>query len=389
MDIKALAKQHEAFIIERRRFYHSCPELSGEEVNTRASLKADLEAMGIETQLCTTCNGLVGIIRGGKPGKTVALRADIDALPIREETGLPFASTNGCMHACGHDNHMAMLLGAAKILMDIREELCGTVKLILQPAEETAAGARQMLEEGVLDDVDAIYGIHIWGDFDAPLMDFSSGNRMACCDFFKITVDGVSAHGSAPHLGVDAIVAASAVVMNLQSFVSRSNDPLNPLVLTIGSISGGSRWNVIPNHVEMEGTVRTFSRKVLETVAEDVQRIAGSTAAAFGATATVEYKHLAMPVINDNEQLNQIARNAVIKLYGEEGLGHLPTLMGSEDFSYFGERCPYIYGFLGSRCPEKGYIYTNHQERYDVDEGTLSRGSAVAAQFAHDFLLAE
>lgn len=389
MDIKALAKKHEAYIIERRRFYHTCPELSGEEKNTRAALKADLDAMGIENYELENCYGLVGIIRGGKPGKTVALRADIDGLPIHEETGLPFASQNGNMHACGHDNHMAMLLGAAKILMDIREELCGTVKLLFQPAEESAVGARAMMAEGVMVGVDAVYGIHIWGAFDAPYVGFDSGNRMACCDYFKITVDGVSAHGSAPNLGVDAIVAASSVVMNLQTYVSRNNDPLNPLVLTVGTIGGGSRWNVIANHVEMEGTVRTFSRELLATIADDIQRIAGNTAAALGATAKVEYKHMALPVINDSEQLNKIACDAVVKLYGEEGLGHFPTLMGSEDFSYFGESCPSVFGFLGSRNPEKGYVYTNHHEKYDIDEETLKRGAAVAAQFAHDFLLAE
>ncbi len=390
MNVRDLAEKYSDYIIERRRYYHSCPELSGQEEHTSASLRADLEAMGVEVTPCTTCHGLVGLIRGGKakPGcKTVALRADIDGLKVTEETGLPFASTNGAMHACGHDNHMSMLLGAAKILTEVRDQLPGNVKLLFQPAEEIAMGAKQMVAEGVLDGVDAIYGAHIWGDFDAPLIDVSAGNRMACCDSFKLEIEGVSAHGSAPHLGVDAVVAAASVIMNLQTYVSRHNNPLNPLVLTVGTINGGQRFNIIANRVKMEGTVRTFSRETLENIEQDMQKIVGDTAAALGAKGTVtEYNHLTPPVINDNAQLNEIAQKAVVKLYGEGGLGHMPTLMGSEDFAFFMDKVPGIYGFLGSRDRAKGYVYSNHHEKYTVDESTLKRGAAVYAQFAIDFL---
>ena len=389
MNVKSLAEKYNDYIIDRRRFYHACPELSNKEENTSASLKADLEAMGISVTMCKTCHGLVGTIEGGKPGKTVALRADIDALEVVEETGLPFASTNGAMHACGHDNHMAMLLGAAKILTEVKAELPGKVKLLFQPAEEVATGAKAMVAEGVMDGVDAVYGAHIWGNFDAPLVDVSAGNRMACCDIFTITIEGVSAHGSAPHLGTDAIVAAASIIMNLQTYVSRNNDPLNPLVLTVGKINGGQRFNIIANKVVIEGTVRTFSTKILKTIAADMQRIAGETAAALGAKASTEYIHLTPPVINDNEKLNQIAHDAVVKLYGEKGVGHLPTLMGSEDFSYFMEKAPGLYGFIGSRNEAKGYVYTNHHEKYTVDEDVLRRGAAVYAQFAIDFLQSE
>ena len=213
MNVRELAEKNESYIIERRRYYHTCPELSGQEVETAKSIKADLEAMGVEVSMCTACNGVVGTIRGGKPGKTVALRADIDALSVVEETGLPFASKNeGAMHACGHDNHIAMLLGGAKILTEVKDQLHGTVKLLFQPAEEIATGAKQMIAEGVLEGVDAIYGAHIWGDFDAPLVDVSAGNRMACSDGFTIEVEGVSTHGSSPQLGTDALVAAAAIV---------------------------------------------------------------------------------------------------------------------------------------------------------------------------------
>ena len=188
MDIKSLAEQYNDYIIDRRRYYHTCPELSGEEKNTRAHLKEDLEALGItDIHEMETCYGLTATIHGGKPGKTVALRADIDALPVKEETGLPFASHNeGKMHACGHDNHMAMLLGTAKILNEVKDELSGDVRLVFQPAEETAVGALQMMKEHALDGVDAIYGVHVWGTYDAAGIAFPAGNLMACCHGFTI-----------------------------------------------------------------------------------------------------------------------------------------------------------------------------------------------------------
>ena len=260
MDIKSLAEQYNDYIIDRRRYYHTCPELSGEEKNTRAHLKEDLEALGItDIHELETCYGLTATIHGGKPGKTVALRADIDALPVKEETGLPFASHNeGKMHACGHDNHMAMLLGAAKILNEVKDELSGDVRLVFQPAEETAVGALRMMEEHALDGVDAIYGVHVWGTYDAPGIAFPAGNLMACCHGFTIEVEGKSAHASAPHEGVDAVMVASSILQSIQQLVSRMNDPLNPLVITVGKVTAGNRWNVLAGHATLEGTVRTF-----------------------------------------------------------------------------------------------------------------------------------
>lgn len=385
MDIKALAQQYESYIIERRRYYHACPELSGEEVETTKQLKADLEAMGItEITLMKKCNGLTAMIRGGKPGKTIGLRSDIDGLKVEEETGLAFASKNGNMHACGHDNHMSMLLGAAKILNEIKQELCGNVKLIFQPAEELAMGARWMMAEGVMDGVDALYGAHIWGELDAPLVDVTAGNRMASCDLFDITVEGLAAHGSAPHLGVDAITVAASILVNLQQYVSRMNDPQNPLVVTVGEIHGGKRFNILPDHVIMHGAVRTFSREKQEE--HVIRQIAVNTAAAFGAKATVEYTYMTSPIINFDPLLNRIAKDAVTKLYGEAGIGHLRTLMGSEDYSVLCENVPYFFTFIGSRNEKTGCTYTNHHAKYDVDESVLQRGAAVTAQFATDYL---
>ena len=387
MDMKALAEKYDSYIIERRRYYHTYPELSGEEKETTARIKADLEAIGItDIHEMEGFYGLYADLHGAKPGKTIALRADIDALPVNEESGLPFASQYpGKMHACGHDNHIAMQLGAARILSDLKEELCGTIRLVFQPAEEIAAGAKNMLHAGVLDGVAAIYGVHVWGAFDAPMIDFTAGNRMACCHKFIIDVEGCSSHASAPHLGVDAVMVSCSILDALQQVVSRMNDPLNPMVLTVGRLDAGNRWNVLAGHATLEGTVRTFATGT--EVEDTMRKVVENIAAAFGAKATMKYEYLTQPVINSDDQLNRIAQNAVVSLYGEESLKHLPTMMGSEDFSWFAENgTPYIYGFVGSRNPEKGCIYSNHHEKYNVDEVILHRGAAVAAKFAFDFL---
>lgn len=386
MDIKQLAEKYESYIIEQRRFFHQCPELSFEEVETTNELKIRLEEMGIEVQTFDDYNGLVGTIKGGKQGKTVMLRADIDALPVEEHTDLSFRSTNGKMHACGHDAHMAMLLGGAKILMDLRSEIQGTVKLLFQAAEESCAGSKYYVEHGVLDDVDAIFGMHIWGTLDAPLMNLEGGGRMASCDNFKIVVTGTSSHGSAPHLGNDAIVAAASVIMNLQTFVSRLNDPINTLVISIGTVHGGQRFNIISNKVEMEGTIRTYSRELRKTIEEKMNRIIKNTAEALGCEAELDYGYFLNPVINEHEDINRIAHDAAVKLYGEECLTSMPRLTGSEDFATLMENVPGFYGFIGARNDDCGASYTNHNDKFTVDESVLKRGSALYAQFAVDFL---
>ena len=385
MNFKEAAQQTENYIIRNRRYLHEHPELSEKEEKTTEYIVKELKDLGLEPRRFENCYGCYVDIKGDKPGKIVALRADIDALPIKEETGLEFASQNGCMHACGHDTHMAMLLGAVKMLNDVKYEINGTVRAIFQPSEETATGAQAVIKEGVLEGVSAIYGSHIWGNFDAPLVSVESGKRMASCSSFKIEIEGRTAHGSAPNLGVDAIVVAASVIMNLQTYVSRNNDPLNPLVLTIGTIEGGSRFNVIPGKVTMEGTVRAFDSD-LDRIPNAMRRIIDGTAETFGAKAKLDFKWMTIPVINDNEKLNTIAQNAVKKLYGEDGLGHLDTMMGSEDFSFYMGEVPGVFSFLGCRDTEKGYIYTNHQEQYTVDEGLHKRGAAVYAQFAFDYL---
>lgn len=389
MKIKELAKKYNDYIIEQRRYFHMHPEFSLEEVQTTRDIVARLSEMdGVEVQTFPGMNGCLATLKGKKPGKTVVLRADIDGLSVNEATGLPFASQNpGKMHACGHDCHIAMQLGAAKILSELRDELPGTVRFFFQPAEEVAQGAKMGVAAGVMKGADAVYGTHIWGQVDAPKVSFQSGPRMASADVFTITIHGDAAHGSAPHLGHDAIVAASAVIMALQSLVSRVNNPLNPLVLTVGTFNGGQRFNIVADTVSMDGTLRTFDRKFRAGVEQQMRDIVEQTARCYGCTGEMKYDYLCNAVINDDEKLVRIARSAATKLYGEDVLADLDMLTGSEDFSFLMDEAPGVFGFLGGRSKDvPGSELSNHHECYTVDEDALHHGAAVAAQFAYDFL---
>ncbi len=386
MDIRKLAEKYNDYILKERRHFHEHPELSFKEKETTAAIKKQLEEMGVPVTTFPDYQGLIGVIKGGRPGKTLMLRADIDALPVEEHTDLAYKSKNGNMHACGHDCHTAMLLGAAKILTEVKGELAGEVRLLFQSAEESCYGARYYVEKGYLDDVDAVFGFHIWSMLQAGKFDLADGGRMASCDNFKITVKGKSAHGSAPHLGRDAIVAAASVVMNLQTFASRRNDPLNSLVISIGTINGGQRFNIVADQVVMEGTIRTYSRELLKTLEHDLRQIVTGTAAALDCQAEFEYIHYLNPVINEHADLNRLARDAAVKLYGQDFLGDLSPLMGSEDFAMLMEKVPGVFGFLGCRNPAVGAEFPHHNDKFAVDEAVLQRGAALYAQFAVDYL---
>ena len=388
MDILNRAMSLEPYIIERRRYYHAHPELSWNEFETTKAIAEDLKAMGLEPRLFTGKTGLIAEIKGGKPGKTLVLRSDIDALSVQEQTGLPFASQNeGVMHACGHDCHIAMQLGAARILSEMREELSGTVRLLFQPAEEGGNGAAYAIKEGAIEGADAIYGTHVWGTVQAPLIDVTPGFRMSASNRFKITVHGIGAHGSAPHLGADAVTAACSIVMNLQLLVTRFNCATDPMVLTIGKIHGGTQYNSIADLVELEGTVRHF--RTDKSIEEEIRRIVNGVSEALKVKCDIDYIYLNFPVNNKTESLNKLCREAVVKLFGQETLTDMPTLMSSEDFSWYMREIPAIFTYIGSANPEKGITGTNHQNIYDVDESVLKRGSALAAQFAVDFLKSE
>lgn len=390
MDYSRMAEQEKDYIIEKRRFFHGAPELSWQEYKTTGAIAAELARLGYQVRTFGDKTGVVAELTGGAAGegcKTVVLRADIDALPVEEKTGLAYVSCNeGVMHACGHDCHIAMLLGAARLLAETKSELCGRVRLLFQSAEETCGGAEYYMEKGVLDGADAIFGMHIWGTLDAPLFSIERGARMASCDNFTITVKGLSAHATAPHLGIDAIVAASAIVMNLQSFVSRNNDPLNPVVLTVGEFNAGQRFNIIASKAVLKGTARTFDHEFRKKIKSGVENIAKMTAAAYGASAEVEYEMLPPAVVNDDEDLINLARDAVADMYGESAFGSLQPMLGSEDFAFYMEKIPALYCFVGGRNERLGITATNHNDCFTVDEAALPRGSALYARFASDFL---
>lgn len=352
MNFKAMAEENESWIIEQRRYFHAHPELSFAEKNTTQQIGKLLEEMGLTPHYYPDYNGLWAMLEGGKAStgtKTVALRADIDALPVEEHTGLSFCSqTPGVMHACGHDCHIAMLLGGIRMLMARREDLKGNVKIIFQAAEESCHGAQYYIEHGFLDNVDAIYGTHIWGELDAPFMNFEPGPRMASCDNFRIEIEGVSAHGSTPHQGVDAILTAAYIITEIQAVVSRMNDPLNPLVVTVGRITGGQRFNILADKVILEGTTRTHAPEMRQKTEPLLRRIVENTADSMGAKATLTFEYFPAPIINDHEDLVQIARNAATKMYGPDALKPFPKMMISEDFAYYMEKVPGVFGLVGS-----------------------------------------
>lgn len=388
MQVKELAARIQPELVELRRYFHQHPEPSWEEVNTANRIAEELAKLGISVERKAK-TGVVGTLKGTRPGRTVALRADIDALSITEETELPFASQNeGYMHACGHDAHITCLLGAAKILSQLKDEIAGTVKFIFQPAEELAQGAKKLVEEGVMDGVDGIFGLHVWGDMPAGLVSIDPGPRMASADRFVITIEGKGGHGSAPHQGVDAVVVASALVMNLQTIVSRELNPLEPVVVSVGKITGGDRFNIIASRAVLDGTSRCFNPEIRNNLPDIIRRIADNTAATFRAGAKVEYHFMCPPTIND-ERLALLAKDSVKKLYGETALVPMPLLTGSEDFSFYAEKAPAAYAFLGVRNPEKDASYPQHHSRYTIDEDALQVGAAVYAQFALDFLAEE
>lgn len=375
-------------IAAHRHYLHQHAELSFQEKETTAYLVEQLTKLGIPVQSFEDYTGCIATIQGSQPGKTVLLRADIDALPIQENSGVEFESTHpGVMHACGHDCHTAMLLGAAHMLWEQREQLKGTVKLLFQAAEEVFVGSHYYWDKGYLSDVDAAMGMHVWPTVDSGKLCIQDGPLMASCDNFKITVHGVSAHGSQPHNGRDAIVAASAIICNLQTIVSRINDPLNSLVVSVGTIKAGTQFNIITDTAVMEGTVRAHTAQARGLVEENMRRIVDATALAMGCTAEVEYNYLEPPVRNDDKALNDIARSAACTLYGPEVLGSTALATGSEDFSYLMEKIPSsLFAFLGCRDEESGCVYPVHNEKFKINEKILPVGAAEYAQFAADYL---
>ena len=392
--VKDIGSSIENDIVADRRYFHEHPELSGKEERTSEILRAKLDKLGIPYRRVGNA-GLIATIKGaapdaynedGTPRRRIALRSDMDALPVTELTELPYASKNpGVMHACGHDCHMAMLLGAARILSEMREELHGEVRLLFQPAEEISSGSRELIAAGALDGVDTIYGTHIWSEVDAGTISCAAGQRMASTDWFRIDIEGVSAHGSMPHKGVDAVVVASEIVVALQVLVSRDISPFEPLVVTVGEIHGGTARNIMAGSAYLTGTVRTWSNKTRDAMPERLERLCERSARAFGAKATLTYENGNGGLSNDPDCAAR-AEQAVVKLFGKEAVADYEGTLAGEDFSEYLRFVPGVFVFLGCRNPEIGAVHPQHSCYYTVDEGVLANGAMLAAQYALDYL---
>ena len=471
--IQNLAHDLESYVIEKRRYFHAHPELSGKEVQTTEALAAELDAIGVEysrpaeyqekrqtllseyqeqQQVTTSDNraeqrafqaegeaqnhacvegdektgehransltgarssspypssshqlnpsidpqsGLIATIRGtapdaydeaDNPRHCIALRCDIDALPVKEETNLSFASQNeGVMHACGHDCHMAMMLGAVRMLHELRDQLRGEVRIIFQPAEEISIGSRHMIAAGALDGVETIYGAHIWSEVEAGTISIESGPRMANTDWFRVDISGSSAHGAMPHKGVDAIVVGAAIIEALQVVVSRDVSPFDPVVLTIGEFHGGVARNDMAGTAYLTGTVRSFDPKVREFLQKRMEFMVHHTARSYSATAKFEWQTGNSALINDKTCVKRAIKSAV-RVLGEDALAHYEGTLSGEDFSEYLRFVPGVFAFVGGRNPEIGADHPQHSCYYNVDESVLINGSKLAAQYAFDFL---
>ncbi|MDY4011947.1 MAG: M20 family metallopeptidase [Fusobacterium gastrosuis] len=386
MDIKNISKKYKDYVIEKRRYFHMNPEPSFCEFNTSKVIKEELDKLLIP-YIVSAETGIIATIKGKENGKTVLLRADMDALEVCEKNEVSYKSQkDGLMHACGHDGHVAMLLGAAHILNEIKEEIKGEIKLLFQPAEEIATGAKKIIEEtNITDQIDSAFAIHLWQGVPVGKVSLESGARMAAADMFKIKIKGKSGHGSMPHETVDAALTAAAVLMNLQHLVSRNTNPLDTLVITIGKMEAGTRFNVIAGEAVLEGTARSFSKEVWEKIPEQLERVINSTCDAYGATAEIELNRATPPLVND-EKISEILKNSVEKLYGAEAVTKYEKTPGGEDFAYFTQKVPGALAFVGIRNDEKGIDAPHHNEKFDMDERGLEIGTNLYVQFALDFL---
>ncbi|GAA0350108.1 M20 metallopeptidase family protein [Bacillus horti] len=377
------AKNIHQELIAWRRHLHQHPELGFEENDTSLFVQERLRQLGIEFQSGIGRTGVVGLIKGDEPGPTVALRADMDALPIQDAKNVPYASKiEGKAHLCGHDAHTTILLGAATLLTKNKPKK-GQVKLIFQPAEEGFGGANEMIKDGVLKnpDVEIISGLHVHHTAETGFTTVCPGLSSAATDMFNLTIHGKGGHAAHPHLSVDSIAVTSEVVSALQQIVSRQVDPIAPLVITIGKIEGGYARNVIAPSVRLEGTVRTLDLQLRSEIEEKMNRVVKGICDAFGATHELEYEYGYPSVIND-ETLIPILQEASDTILGTGKLSLAKPSMGGEDFSYYAQQVPGIFFRLGIRNESKGTTFPLHHPMFDIDEDALPLGSAMLTQFA-------
>jgi amidohydrolase len=404
--IKASADKIEQKVIDWRHDIHQNPELANRETRTAAIIAKHLQSLGIEVKTGVAVTGVVGILKGDKPGPVVALRADMDALPVTENTGLPFASKvktlyngkeTGVMHACGHDAHVAMLMGVAEILAGMKKELRGTVKFIFQPAEEGAPkgeeyGAELMVKEGVMENpkVDVIFGMHMDAQLEVGKISYHPGGAMAGTGDFKITVKGKPSHGANPWQSIDPIVVSAQIINSLQTIVSRNvNLTENPAVVTVGAINGGNRFNIISEKVEMLGTVRTFSDADETLVFNRIRQIAEKTAEAAGATAVVELPYsVHYPVTFNNVALTTAMLPSLQKSAGADKVILAPAKTGAEDFSFFAQKASGLYFFIGGlpKGKDPKTSAPHHTPEFMIEDSAFKTGVIAFCNLVFDYM---
>ncbi|MCI2062305.1 MAG: amidohydrolase [Eubacteriaceae bacterium] len=377
MDMKELEK----YITEQRRELHRIPETAYEEYETRDHLIAALREMGFDPEVFAG-TGVSAVINGGTAGRTIALISDTDGLAVREETGLPFASRfAGRMHACGHDGHMAMVLGAAKKLCGIRNEIAGRVKLIFYPGEETGSGSERAVADGVMNGVDAVYGAHLWSDIPSGKVCIRPGAVMASSDAFTIKVTGKGCHGAMPDTGTDPILAAAQIISALQQIVSRKLDPLDAAVVSVCRIEAGTGWNIIPDTAVMQGTIRCFDSVLRDKLRKMVGDISRDTAAAFGAGAEVSWESGSDVVVN-NADCYDAAKDALADSFGRDAEYDYKGTMCGDDFAEYLKLKPGIFAMIGIADAERHTDFPQHNSRFDIDERVLLPGAELAAAYA-------
>ena len=389
IDFLKEARKIEPEIIETRRQIHRRPELAYKEKATSKLVAEKLRSFGLEVRTGIGGTGVLGILRGLRKGGVVGLRADMDALPIEEMADVEFRSKEkGVMHACGHDTHVAMLLGTAKLLADHREDLAGIVKFFFQPAEEHGGrgGAKPMIQEGVMENpkVDFVFGLHIVGDVESGVIAFRGGPTMAAPDSFEIRITGRGGHGAYPQHTIDPIYVAAQLIIALQGVSGRMIDPIQPIVISVGSIHSGTKENIIPDQAILHGTIRTLDEFTRKRAKAKVSEVAKGVCRAFGAKAEIEFEKDAYPVMVNDEKVTERAKNIVRKLPGTR-VKLMALQLGGEDFSRFLREAPGTFYFLGTKNPAKGCIYNNHSPRFKVDEDVLKFGTASLAQLATEF----
>jgi len=405
-EVAAAAQREHDQVIAWRRDIHQHPELSNREERTSALVAEHLRALGLKPLTGIAHHGVVAIIQGGKPGPKLALRADMDALPVTEQVALPFASkvtttfagqTTGVMHACGHDAHTSILLGVADALVAMRKDLPGAVMLVFQPSEEGAppgeeGGASLMLEEGLFRDFkpDAIFGLHVFSTLQAGQIGVRQGPLMAASDKFTITVTGRQTHGSSPWAGIDPVVAAADIIGSAQTIVSRrTNIAKLPAVVTFGAIHGGIRYNIIPDSVEMVGTIRTFDPDMRTRILADLSNVAEHVAIANGASArTVAPDGISNPVTYNDPALTARMLPSLKAVAGDANVVEPPLQMGAEDFAYYAKEIPAMFFFVGATAPgiDPATAPSNHSPKFSLDESSLDLGLRALLQVTLDYL---